>query len=78
MKEVQTDIFTAGLVPDKLGHGGKRANSGRKRLEPTVAIRVDADLAQTFKDISEQYRVISSGQEDIKLKLKQIMDGECT
>lgn len=74
MKEVQTDIFSEGLVPDKLGHGGKRANSGRKKREPTVAIRVDAELAQTFKDISDQYRIITSGQEDIKLKLKQIID----
>ena len=76
MKEVQTDIFSAGLADDKLGHGGKRANSGRKKREPTVAIRVNAELAEVLKQISDHYMVITSDREATKLKLKQIMDDE--
>ncbi|MGI2952013.1 hypothetical protein ACRTEB_23330 [Vibrio alginolyticus] len=37
-------------------HGGKREGSGRKKATPTKQIRIDADLAEPFKELSELYR----------------------
>ncbi|MDO6543482.1 hypothetical protein [Photobacterium sanguinicancri] len=38
-------------------HGGVRQGAGRKKASPTKQIRVDSDLADIFKDISDDYRL---------------------
>lgn len=40
----------------KAAHGGKREGAGRKKEALTKQIRIDADLAQQFKTISDLYR----------------------
>ncbi|MEL7307005.1 MAG: hypothetical protein AAGK05_03470 [Pseudomonadota bacterium] len=41
-------------------HGGSRTGSGRKKSAPTKQIRVDENLAGTFKSISDAYRSLDS------------------
>ena len=41
-------------------HGGSRIGSGRKKLAPTKQIRVDENLAASFKSISDAYRSLDS------------------
>ena len=41
-------------------HGGARSGSGRKKLAPTKQIRVDENLAGSFKSISDAYRSLDS------------------
>ena len=47
-------------------HGGKRSGSGRKKESPTRQVRVDFELADIFKTLSDVYRV---SDQDQKLSL---------
>lgn len=40
----------------KTTHGGKRKNSGRKKLGPTVTMRVPKSLARTFKKLIKEHK----------------------
>lgn len=44
-------------------HGGARKGAGRKKEAPTKQIRIDADLAEPFKALSDLYRSQSSDTE---------------
>ena len=44
----------------KNSHGGSRTGSGRKKLAPTKQIRVDENLAGSFKSISDAYRSLDA------------------
>lgn len=46
----------------KTSHGGSRQGSGRKPKRPTKQIRVDKDLAQSFKMMSDYYQSLDDDE----------------
>ena len=60
-QECGFDFLDNALVSD-VGHGGKRLGSGRKKQSPTKQLRVDSDLSDIFKTLSDVYRVSDQDQ----------------
>ncbi|MCG9753201.1 hypothetical protein L1D54_22435 [Vibrio brasiliensis] len=67
-REEQTTIFD-NLVPDKLGHGGKRKGAGRKAGVKSKVVRVPEPLEEVVSNLVELYK---SGDWDNASRRQQI------
>ncbi|OXX34150.1 hypothetical protein B9J90_13475 [Vibrio sp. V09_P4A23P171] len=71
--ETQMTIFDE-LLPDKLGHGGKRPGSGRKKKESSKLVRVPESLVDEFTTLKDLYhRLDELDKNEIKDQLKHLI-----
>jgi len=77
LKHFPSELKNA-LSLSKSCHGGARQNAGRKKAAPTKQIRIDAELAEQFKMLSELYRGQSdTDKQKILLELVKVGSSYC-
>lgn len=54
--------YLACLCRNGISHGGARKGAGRKAKRPTTQIRIDKDLAESFKMMSDYYQLLDDNE----------------